>query len=356
MNDHVAEKIINELKKSVYPIYIWGAGSMSVEIEKCLQENNIPVSGKFINQNISQAHIIGVIDEIYTIDELKEKHEKINVVMGHGHYEKRNDLKIYSFINEVYIIPNPYAQYCAPGAEFLSENKKKVQLAKECLADDVSICALESYIEFGLTGKIECLLKPDICIGEMFDFAELCIRDSECFADIGAWEGDTITKFLKKTNASYKEIYAFEPEPMSFEILSKKYGNRNNIFLYQCGLGIENGFFYMHNENTQSSHIISSNEENSNLVRIEVRTLDEVYEDGKIDLIKIFVPFMFLDILKGGERTIRKNRPRFVINVAADDKADIFDTIIWINNLELNYKIALRYDFPMPTRLFLYAY
>jgi len=73
-------------------------------------------------------------------------------------------------------------------------------------------------------------------------------------------------------------------------------------------------------------------------------------------LVKIFVPFMFLDILKGGKDTVKQNRPRLIIYVACDDKFLLYDTVRWIASLDMDYRLALRFDFPMPTRLILYAY
>ena len=65
---------------------------------------------------------------------------------------------------------------------------------------------------------------------------------------------------------------------------------------------------------------------------------------------------MFLNILKGGRKIIKQNRPRLIINVAADDKFSLYETVKWIVNLGLGYKLSLRFDFPMPTRMHLYAY
>lgn len=356
MSSHIEENVIDKLRRSKYPIFIWGAGSMSLEIERCMIENDISICGKFVNQDISKVHIVDTDKKVYTIAELEARYDKINVIIGHGHYEKRNDLKAYSFIEDIYIIPNPYSQYCGPNEDYVRNNADKIQIAKKCLSDEISMNALESYIEFGLSGDIECLLKSRICNGNMFHFDELCIKDDECFVDVGAWEGDTITEYLKKTNNAYKAIYAFEPEPSSFEILAKQHADKQGVYLYQCGLGLQSGFFYMENKNTQSSHIVSNSGSDNGLIKIEVKTLDEIFVTEQINILKVFVPFMFLDILKGGESTIKRNRPRLIVNVAADNKSDVFDTIIWINSLGLDYKIALRYDFPMPTRLCLYAY
>lgn len=47
--DYLEINVFEELKHSQYPIFIWGAGSMSVEVEKRLMERGISIVGKFIN-------------------------------------------------------------------------------------------------------------------------------------------------------------------------------------------------------------------------------------------------------------------------------------------------------------------
>ena len=107
-------------------------------------------------------------------------------------------------------------------------------------------------------------------------------------------------------------------------------------------------------EDSQSTYLSQS--EINGCQKVSVTTMDNLFTDKGVSLVKIFVPFMFLDILKGGKNIIKQNRPRLIIFVSSDDKFLLYDTVQWITNLDMNYKLALRFDFPMPTRLILYAY
>lgn len=348
------EKLYAELRHSQFPIFIWGAGSMSIEVEKRLNENGITPAGRFINTQIAQSHIIHNTKRIFSLDELKETYFKINVVMGHGHYEKAAELKLNPLINRVYIIPNPYAQYKGPDLQYVHDNFHKIEFIKKRLTDDHSRYVLEKYIAATTTNDINHLLDSDICINDMFDLGEMNITSMENFVDIGAWEGDTLEAFMKKTNGHYDHIYAVEPDPCSFRKLSAKFDGKTDISLFQCGLGKEEGEFYLSAENSQSTYL--SQTETIVREKVNVTTIDQLFEGCQISLIKIFVPFMFLDILKGGKKCISQNKPRLLINVAADDKFLLYDTVQWITDLNMDYKLALRFDFPMPTRLCLYVY
>ena len=345
MNKISIRSIYAELKESSYPIYIWGAGSMSVEVEKRLEENGIPIGGKFIN--------VGERENVYTLNEIERMHALINVVVGHGHYEKVKEIESYDFVNHVYIIPNPYLQYKIPDSEYIFANQDKIEYIKKHLSDDVSNYVFEQYIKFCVSSNIKYLLESDICIDKMYKLDALKIH-KERFVDIGAWEGDSIESFLDYTNGDYDKIYAIEPDPFAFDKLKNKYGDKENIILLQCGVGVESGRFHLEKENTQSAFLIKEGSPDN--ISVEVRTIDSLFEGKMVSLIKIFVPFMFLDILRGSENILRKDKPKLIINIGADNKFQIYDVIKWITDLRIDYRLALRFDFPMPTSLFLYAY
>jgi FkbM family methyltransferase len=349
------ERIYTELQRSPYPVFIWGAGSMSEEIISRLEERGISYAGRFITTEAENSHIIPSDEVIFSLKELEMQHEKINIVAGHGHYEKITDLKPYSFINKVYVIPNPYLQYKGPDLEYVCQNQDRLNEIIGQLADVESQQALERYIAVSITNDISYLLYPDICVDGMFGLKELNITDSESFVDVGAWEGDTISRFLKCTDNKFRKIFAFEPDPNIFKVLHNRYGNHENISLYHCGLGERNGELCIGRENTQSAFLTSADGSPAS-EKIPIKTLDDVLAEETVSLLKISVPFMFLDILKGSRNLLQKNRPRLIINVAADDRFLLYDTVKWITDLNLPYKLVLRFDFPMPTRLCLYAY
>lgn len=352
--DHL-ERTYEELKKSEYPVYIWGAGSMSMEVSARLKEHDITVCGRFITTAADHSHIVPSEEHIFTLDELKERYEKINVVAGHGHYEKTDELKSCSCIHKVYIIPSPYLQYKGPDLEYLYQNQDKLAYIFSQLADEKSQTALERYLAVSLTNDIRYLLEADICVDGMYGFEALGISDSENFVDVGAWEGDSIHSFLHSVNHKYAKIHAFEPDPAIFRTLKHNYGDKENVVLYQLGLGEQNAELTISHSNTQSACLTASSTE-PEAEKIIITTLDEALADEPVSLIKISIPFMFTDVIKGGAALIRRNRPRMIINVGADDRFSLYEAIKWISGLDASYKLALRFDFPMPTRLFLYAY
>lgn len=117
----------------------------------------------------------------------------------------------------------------------------------------------------------------------------------------------------------FKKVYAFEPNPITYEILkinSKYVCERKNIITYNYGLSdkSEKVFFLENRSNIGGSKIISNKEyslNNKNVFSLDVICADELEDlkNVKIGLIKIDVEGHELKTLYGCERLIKKNKP-----------------------------------------------
>lgn len=358
MKKDVTEKVYQELRKSKYPIYIWGAGKMGTKIKNRLNENGIGVEGFFVDVVHFNGEAAGEGEQIYTLDELEKRHDRIDVVIGHGHYERREAMSGLPFVHQVYMIAFPYLQYHSPGiGEWIAHHRELYHEIAGRLADDQSRKALHAYCMVNDTMDAEYLLQDDMLVKDMFDFEGLHLAERERYADIGAWTGDTVELFMEKTGGRYDHIYAVEPDPDSLEKLRESVRDDENISIYPYGLGSEAGEMYLHvdGEVRQSTSLVSQKDGDSQLP-IEVKTLDQLFEKDSVSLIKIFVPFLFWEILKGGEKCILRDKPRLIVNLSIEDGTSFFDVIKWLLDLEVDYQIALRFDMAMSTRFMLYAY
>lgn len=345
------KKVIEKLKSDGLPIFIWGNGRMSIEVEDRLREKGICAEGKFVNLNDDYDQ------QVLRLDELEKEYKQFNVVVGQGHFERIFDISSSPCIHCIYIIANPYQQYQGPDKQWLDQNKARIERVCQKI-DTTSRKCLWAYYRIQSDNDINHLLNQSFLIPEMFGLPELNLSDNEVYVDAGAYIGDSIEAFMQATFKKYQHIYAFEPDYKSFEILQQYTEALNNVDCFQIGLGKENKKMLLALENTKSAYLVESKAQEGQTLskEIDVKKLDEVMRDIKVSLIKISVPFLFLDILHGAEQCIRCNRPKLIVNVGAGDGTKIIDTIEWIEKLELGYKILLRNDFPAPTRIFIYAY
>jgi FkbM family methyltransferase len=105
----------------------------------------------------------------------------------------------------------------------------------------------------------------------------------------------------------FKKVYAFEPNPRTFKVLSMNSELADNIVCYDCGLSDKNEQTFLEVDNF---HIGGAHIQEGGTTQISVRRLDDVIEPTvRVLLYKIDVEGHEYEALRGSEQTIRRNRP-----------------------------------------------
>lgn len=163
--------------------------------------------------------------------------------------------------------------------------------------------------------------------------------------DIGCHKGEILCEFIKQApNGTH---FGFEPIPDLFEKLKAEFNQKATIFPY--ALANKNGkttFHYVKNAPAYSGiKKRKYNIENPDIEKIEVelKKLDEIIPTlTKIDFIKIDVEGAELDVLKGAEQLLKKDKP-IVIFECGLGASEYYNTqakdIFEFFNLSINYNI-----------------
>ncbi|MFC4500539.1 MULTISPECIES: FkbM family methyltransferase [Streptomyces] len=149
---------------------------------------------------------------------------------------------------------------------------------------------------------------------------------SATIADVGAHVG-YFSMIAALSNPKAK-IHAFEPVDQIHARLSVNVRSNGvpNVRLYQAGVSQEEGWAEI--SVRFSGNLLSTGSTlehaaaDAELKRIRLRTLDEVFADTKLDLVKIDVEGHEMSVLRGGRQVLKRDRPTVMLEALRDAPLD----------------------------------
>jgi len=150
------------------------------------------------------------------------------------------------------------------------------------------------------------------------------VNQDETFLDVGANTG-LYTMLLAPM---CKNVHAREPNSQTASILKLNIERYNNVVLHVEALGKEEGtfLFYVHSNSEHDGFVMNLNKDTyvGRVVRVPVKRLDSYrFDSEKIGLMKIDVEGFEVRVLEGALETIRKHRPRLIIEIHPPHKESV---------------------------------
>ena len=133
---------------------------------------------------------------------------------------------------------------------------------------------------------------------------------SEIYVDAGAYDGDSVRRFIERVDGRYKRILAFEPDPKSFERLKQNFAHEPRVETFNSGLYRHKAVLRFRNDSTRGA-IFTDEGESS----IEVIGLDEALRGAPVSYIKMNIEGAEIDALHGAHATIQRWTPKLAISV-----------------------------------------
>tara|TARA_B100000401_G_scaffold397402_1_gene307491 strand:- start:84 stop:857 length:774 start_codon:yes stop_codon:yes gene_type:complete len=165
--------------------------------------------------------------------------------------------------------------------------------------------------------------------------------------DVGVYRG----VYSYKLSQNFKNIHSFEPNPLLFPYLEKNLIKIiSNLKLYNLALSNENGVTELKLP-LRSKSIFKDNIEelfqlgaatmhpnnkidNYKKVPIKMKKLDDIEIGNKIGLIKIDVEGHEKNVLQGGIKTVKNNKPVLLVEIEErHTKTSITEIITFINSI-----------------------
>lgn len=171
------------------------------------------------------------------------------------------------------------------------------------------------------------------------------IKDDYVVLDIGANNGSFSLAAKYYPNTKW---HCFEPDEFTFSLLEEnlKINNIENVVMYRDALcdkigdSILNVCHSHRGLNTLGTNLQRFQKSDSFEYKVKTNTIDNLFIDTKIDLIKIDTEGSEYDIIKGGIETIKKYKPKILLEYNGTNMSQCGHTMEEFNSLinEINYE------------------
>ncbi|EKE04055.1 MAG: FkbM family methyltransferase [uncultured bacterium] len=332
--------------KNLENIYIFGAKRQGKKYYNYFIKNKIEVKG-FIDNDISKQgkDFCGI--KIHSVDELLNNKDNITVIIASANYlpdiyqqlknlgfSKIIPYPVLSIFNEVMFPPEPFFK------DLLSDittNKSKYMSLYSIFKDEKSKKVLDNLINYRLTLDSSCLEEVfENNNDEYFDPYILFLDGNEVFIDGGGYNGDTVKKFINKSDQKYNKILYFEPDKELFSIAEENLAEYKNITFIDKGLYSDETTLKF----SSTGELDGCIDPEGN-IEIHTTTIDKISED-KITFIKLDLEGSEYEAIKGAENQISSNSPKLAIAVYHKVQ-DLWEIPELISSINPDYTFYLRH-------------
>lgn len=242
MLDFITEKenSWDRLKNTDLPVFIYGMGDGAEKILGIFSEYGIAPAGFFASDEFVRGHSFkGHL--VHSLSQIESLIDDFIIVLAFGAgYESL--YKRIEAIADRHILIAPDVPVVGNGLityEYCLEHAEEIQRVYELLADDLSRRTYADVLNFRISGKTEyltsCTCSADDIFGKLIP-----LSDNEEYIDMGAYNGDTVLEFVKRTNGKYKHIFALEPDSGNYRKLTRNVSDMPrtdliNAAAWSCG-------------------------------------------------------------------------------------------------------------------------
>lgn len=356
---HAEQAIFASIKREGRKVVLWGAGEMSLYVVRYLQQNDISVEcycdsdGKKNNTffmgipvfnyenmkkylGVQSYHIListgpQYVDEIRATIVQKEEKNPISYLRG---YEIVGDK-----------IDYPYFQV----------NQRAFERAYALMEDKISKKVFENVLNAKLTGDFSFYeqIKSD---DEYFDPEVVRLTDRETFLNIGAFRGNDILEFAKKTSGNYEKIIGFEPDSKTaVELKERLEANRiERVEIYNIGAWSDHDTLAFDSFVGGSSQLASDKAISLDNYVVEVNAIDNILGTTPVTYLQMDIEGAEYNALLGAENTIKRDVPKMAISVY-HRREDLFKLPLLVHSFVPSYRFYLRHYTDIQTETVLYC-
>ena len=349
------EEVISDMRQSKKPILIYGCANHAELVFDYLVEHGLEVEAFVVDSQYYRENAYIRSKRLKDISAFMDNIDSYNIVVGFCDVDKSRFLLNNAPLlkGSFYLLWEPLKLY-EWDEEYLNKNWKALRVVYDDLADELSKRILNELIsaKLNVSGRKIIDLADN---RQYFNELTFCLdSENEIFVDCGAFNGDTIMKYVSFTNGVYRKIYAFEPSSVNLSKLKENIKEVPRVEIIEEGTWSRKGVLEFE-ENCSASRIIENGSKAT--VPVPVTTIDEIVGDESVTFIKMDVEGSELESLKGASDTIRNYMPKLAICCyhKKDDIINLYRYIKSFNTDEVEYMFYLRHHSNSVYETVLYA-
>ncbi len=221
----------------------------------------------------------------------------------------------------------------------LTEHRFQLREVHALMADEVSRDLFVRQLRLRLRGDFLCLPMPD---AEPQYFPNDIYRPlaDECFIDCGAFEGDTIRAFARRTDGRFRKVIAFESDPKNFQAASNAVSSapdlRGRVEVHPLAVSASEGKVRFSGTGAGNASISEAGD-----MHVQCIALDEFLSGEQPTLLKMDIEGAELDALEGACALIRNASPVLAVCVYHTPE-HIWRIPLRLHQLQPAYRLFLR--------------
>ncbi len=330
----------DHLKSTEKHIVMYGMGNGADKILAVCAEYGIEISDFFASDGFVRGHSFHG-KRVLSFSEAKEKYGAHNMIVLLSFASSLPDvianIKRIAAECELYAPDVPVCADTLFTLDFARKNAALIQRAYDILADDSSKRIFQNVLYYKLSGDIKYLFSAESDKAEVYTDL-LCAQSIRRYADLGAYNGDTIRELLEYA-PELSKVVAFEPDRRSFRKLCEycETVSTPNIKQINAAAWSKRATLTFGDEGNRNSGLFARGKS----VEVEALSLDEVLGGEGVDYIKYDVEGCECEALEGSRETIAAHHPRLLVS-AYHRSEDIFSLPLMIHSLFPDYKLYMR--------------
>ena len=340
--------LVHSLKEQQKNVVIYGAGYCGHETIVFLRKMGISVVAVY-DDFMQGGDIDGI--KIDSLSNIRADENTVILLTSGFNKEMKNRLADLGLLQ--YYVPADFGRYDVEKENYayFAANVTELQAVYDLLVDDKSREVFFRLINYRISREPDYLVDLEEQ-GQYFpkekdlDLTQF----SECFLDLGAYNGDSLFEFMNYVDDRYGLIVAVEASHKNYDALLRKVKGLSHIECHCIGIWNKRGKIRFSVSDAKNSFIANDGES-----MLDVDSVDNIMAGRTVSFIKMDVEGAEYEAIQGAENTIRKCLPAMAISVY-HKVDDLFRLQLLVESIAPGkYKYYLRHYSPTVIETVLYA-